>query len=98
MPSQYLKQAGYIRAFEIAAVVDGWENGYLITTQRNRFFPGQEMEALEPCGKPFRFVPEALFDADMQPLESANHPMMRVYIPYPTPLKEGTLLRFDKQI
>lgn len=98
MPAQHLKEGGYIRAYEVAAVVDGWEDGYLITTQRNRFFPGNELEVLEPGGKPFAFTPEVLYDADGQPLESANHPMMRVRIPYPTPLKEGTLLRFDKKI
>ena len=70
----------------------------MIVSQRNRFFPGNELEVLEPGGKPFLFTPEALYDADMQSLESANHPMMQVRIPYPTSLKEGTLLRFDKKI
>ena len=98
MPAQHLERSSYVRAYEVAAVVEGWENGYLMISQRNRFFPGNELEVLEPGGKPFLFTPEALYDADMQPLESANHPMMRVLIPYPTPLKEGTLLRFDKKI
>lgn len=96
MPSQHLKQGGYIRAYEVAAVVDGWEDGYLITTQRNRFFPGDCLDVLEPGGKPFTFTPDRILDADKLPLESANHPMMRVYIPYDEPLKEGTLLRFNK--
>ena len=98
MPGQHLERSSYVRAFEVAAVVEGWENGYLITSQRNRIFPGNELEVLEPGSKPFVFTPEVLYDEEMQPLESANHPMMRVYIPYPTPLKEGTLLRFDKKI
>ena len=98
MPGQHLERSSYVRAYEVAAVVEGWENGYLITSQRNRIFPGNELEVLEPGSKPFVFTPEVLYDEEMQPLESANHPMMRVYIPYPTPLKEGTLLRFDKKI
>ena len=98
MPGQHLERSSYVRAYEVAAVVEGWENGYLVTSQRNRIFPGNELEVLEPGGKPFVFTPEVLYDEEMQPLESANHPMMRVYIPYPTPLKEGTLLRFDKKI
>ena len=98
MPGQHLERSSYVRAYEVAAVVEGWENGYLITSQRNRIFPGTELEVLEPGSKPFVFTPEVLYDEEMQPLESANHPMMRVYIPYPTPLKEGTLLRFDKKI
>ena len=98
MPGQHLERSSYVRAYEVAAVVEGWENGYLIVSQRNRFFPGNELEVLEPGSKPFVFTPEVLYDEEMQPLESANHPMMRVYIPYPEPLKEGTLLRFDKKI
>ena len=98
MPAQHLERSSYVRAYEVAAVVEGWEKGCLVTSQRNRMFPGNELEVLEPGGKPFVFTPEVLYDEEMQPLESANHPMMRVYIPYPTPLKEGTLLRFDKKI
>lgn len=97
MPAQHLKQGGYIRAYEVAAVVEGWEDGYLITTQRNRFFPGNELEILGPDNRPYTFIPEVLLDEEKQPLESANHPMMRVYIPFDHPLKKGTLLRFDKQ-
>lgn len=96
MPSQHLKQGGYIRAYEVAAVVDGWEDGYLVTTQRNRFFPGNALDVLEPGGKPFSFTPSVLLNAERQPLESANHPMMRVYIPFEHPLVPGTLLRYKK--
>lgn len=96
MPSQHLKQGGYIRAYEVAAVVEGWEDGYLVTTQRNRFFPGKPLDVLEPGGRPFTFVPEALMDEGRTPLESANHPMMRVYIPFERPLIPGTLLRYQK--
>ncbi len=97
MPAQHLKQGGYIRAYEVAAVVEGWEDGYLVTTQRNRFFPGNELEVLDPDNVPFTFIPTVLLDKEKQPLDSANHPMMRVYIPFERPLKKGTLLRFNKQ-
>lgn len=96
MPAQHLKQGGYIRAYEVATVVDGWEDGYLLTTQRNRFFPGNELDVLEPGEMPFTFTPDVLLDAENEPLLSANHPMMRVKIPFERPLKEGTLLRFNK--
>ena len=97
MPAQHLKQGGYIRAYEVAAVVEGWEDGYLVTTQRNRFFPGNELEVLDPDNVPFTFIPTVLLDKEKQPLDSANHPMMRVYIPFERPLEKGTLLRFNKQ-
>lgn len=97
MPAQHLKQGGYIRAYEVAAVVEGWEDGYLVATQRNRFFPGNELEILDPVNKPCSFTPDLLLDGEKQPLSCANHPMMRVYIPFDHPLPKGTLLRFNKQ-
>ena len=97
MPAQHLKQGGYIRAYEVAAVVEGWEDGYLVTTQRNRFFPGNELEVLDPDNTPFTFTPSLLLNEEKQPIESANHPMMKVYIPFDHPLTKGTLLRFNKQ-
>ena len=96
MPAQHLKQGGYIRAYEVAAVVDGWSNGMLETSQRNRFYPGDELDVLEPGEKPFTFIPKQLYDEAMQNIEVANHPMMKVYIPFERPLKPGTLLRYNK--
>lgn len=96
MPAQHLKQGGYIRAYEVAAVVEGWQDGYLVTTQRNRFYPGNSLDVLEPGQKPFTFTPETLYNEEMQAVESANHPMMQVFIPFDRPLKPGTLLRYKK--
>ena len=96
MPAQHLKQGGYIRAYEVAAVVDGWQDGLLSTTQRNRFYPHTTLDVLEPGEKPFTFTPEMLYNAEMESIESANHPVMRVYIPFERPLKPGTLLRYKK--
>ena len=96
MPAQHLKQGGYIRNYEVAAVVEGWADGYLITTQRNRFYPGQELDVLEPGCQPFAFVPDQLLNEDRVSVSSANHPMMRVYIPFARPLTPGTLLRCKK--
>jgi putative protease len=96
MPSQHLKQGGYIRSYEVAAVVEGWEDGYLITTQRNRFYPHQELDVLEPGTRPFTFSPAELLNEAKETIESANHPMMRVYIPFERPLETGTLLRCKK--
>ncbi|MBR5524415.1 MAG: U32 family peptidase [Clostridia bacterium] len=98
MPAQHLKQGGYIRAYEVAAVVDGWRDGYILSTQRNRFFPGNELEVLIPGERPFSFVPKSLLGEDGQPLESANHPMMKVLIPFERPLPVGAMLRFNKGI
>ncbi len=96
MPGQHLQQGGYIRAFEVAAVVEEWQNGWLRVTQRNRFYCGDELEALSPGVKPFSLTVESLFDGDKMPVSVAPHPLMTLFIPCDTPLTPGTLLRFDK--
>lgn len=97
MPAQHLKQGGYIRTYEVAAVVDGWENGWLETTQRNRFYPDTELDVLEPGEKPFTFTPYRLLNEDKEEITAANHAMMKVFIPFEHPLQPGTLLRCKKK-
>lgn len=95
MPRQHLQAGGYIRAYAVAAVVDGWADGLLQVTQRNRFFIGDELEVLAPGEKPFAFTVAEMFDGEKQPIEVAPHPMMTVYLPFPHALPVGTLLRYD---
>lgn len=97
MPAQHLKQGGYIRTYEVAAVVEGWENGWLETTQRNRFYPDTELDVLEPGEKPFTFTPNQLLNEDKEEISAANHAMMKVFIPFDHPLQPGTLLRCKKK-
>lgn len=96
MPSQHLTQGGYIRAYEVAAVVENWQDGMLEVTQRNRFFAGDTFDVLEPGEKPYSFTAKELFDEEKVPITSAPHATMRVYIPCDHPMKNGTLLRYNK--
>ena len=96
-PSQYLKAGGYIRSYEVAAVVEDWQDGWLKLGQRNRFFVGDTLDVLEPGGKPFHFTVPYMENDERLPIESAPHPTMTVWIPYDKPLKAGTLLRFNKE-
>lgn len=97
MPSQHLKQGGYIRAYELAAVVEDWQDGWLQVSQRNRFFAGEEVDALPPDGKPFCFTVKSMLDEEKNPISVAPHATMRVYIPLERPLPKGTLLRINKE-
>ena len=97
MPSQYLKAGGYIRSYEVAAVVEDWQDGWLKLGQRNRFFIGDKLDVLEPGGKPFNFTVPYMENDERLPIDSAPHPTMTVWIPYDKPLKKGTLFRFNKE-
>ncbi len=95
-PSQYLKAGGYIRSYEIAAVVEDWQDGWLKLSQRNRFFTGDTLDVLSPSEKPFAFTVEHMENDERLPISSAPHPTMTVWIPCERPMKKGTLLRFKK--
>lgn len=96
MPSQCIKAGGYIRSYEVAAVVNGWENGWLILTQRNRFFAGDTFDVLEPDKRPYSFTVKQMYDEDKTPISAAPHATMTVLVPCEIPMTVGTLLRYKK--
>lgn len=94
---QCYESGGYIREYDVAAVVEGWEDGMLICTQRNRFFPGEELEALAPGRAPEVFCPERILDDEGCSLDAARHPMQRLRLPGGPCLPPGSILR-KKQV
>lgn len=95
-PSQYLKAGGYIRSYEVAAMVEDWQDGWLKLSQRNRFFVGDTLDVLAPGEKPFNFTVEHMENEERLPISSAPHPTMTVWIPCEKPIQKGSLLRFQK--
>ena len=91
--SQTYANAGYVRDYSVAAIVDGYEDGKIIATLKNKFLKGQEFDCLEPKNKPFLVKADKVYDEKDNEIESAPHPMMTVKIPYPSPVKPGSLLR-----
>ncbi len=91
--AQTYANAGYVRDYSVAAIVDGYENGKIVATLKNKFLKGQEFDCLEPKAKPFIVKADTVYDEKDNEIESAPHPMMTVKIPYPHPVKKGSLLR-----
>ncbi len=91
--AQTYLNAGYVRDYSVAAIVDGYEDGYIVATLKNKFLRGQEFDCLEPKNKPFIVVANQLFDGEGNAIDSAIHPMMTIKIPYPHQVKKGSLLR-----
>ncbi|MDD2955112.1 MAG: U32 family peptidase [Oscillospiraceae bacterium] len=90
---QCYENGGYIREYDVVAVVDGWEDGTLLCTQRNRFFPGDELEALAPKSGFVTVFPQRILDENGQELDAARHPMQKICLPGLPPFPEGTILR-----
>ncbi|MBQ5910488.1 MAG: U32 family peptidase [Clostridia bacterium] len=91
--AQTYSHAGYVRDYAVAATVDGYEDGKIIATLKNKFWRGQELDCLEPMSAPFTVKADELFDGDNNPIENAPHPMMQIKIPYHRPVKVGSMLR-----
>ncbi|MBR3909151.1 MAG: U32 family peptidase [Clostridia bacterium] len=91
--AQTYANAGYVRDYSVAAIVDGYEDGKIIATLKNKFLKGQEFDCLEPRQKPFIIKADTVFDEKDNEIESAPHPMMTIKIPYDREVKKGSLLR-----
>ena len=94
---QTYESAGYVRDYTVAAVVEGYENGKVVAIMKNKFLKGQEFDCLEPHNTPFVFAANELYNEKGEAIDCAPHPMMRVYIPYERPIKEGSLLRMKSE-
>lgn len=92
-PEQYPASAGYLRTHEVVGVVDGWADGVLAVTQKNKFSLGETVELLLPGQPSQTFVVSAMWDGEGNPLQSACHPMMKLFIPCPIPCPKGAFLR-----
>lgn len=91
--SQYYENSGYIRNYDVVAVVEKCENGMVYCTQRNKFFAGDTVEILPPSQKPVEIVLDTLFDENGQEIETANHAMMRFSFRSDMQFEPGSFIR-----
>ncbi len=95
-PGQYYENGGYVRSYDVVAVVERCENGFWHCSQRNYFQEGDELEVLLPGKKPFSITVSGMLDVDGAPLTVANHPMMNLRLPNCCLVPQGTILRKGK--
>ena len=91
--SQYYENSGYIRNFDVVAVVEECLNGIVYCTQRNRFFAGDKVEILAPSKKPIEVVFDKLYDENGDLIETANHAMMKFSFKSDLIFPKGTVIR-----
>lgn len=91
--AQTYENAGYIRDYAIAAVVDGYENGCITATLKNKFLSGTTLDCLEAGSIPFNVDTSVLYDEKGKQIESAYQPMMQIKIPFDRKVKAGSMLR-----
>lgn len=76
---QYYETGGYIRNYDVVAVIDKCENNTVYATQRNRFFAGDELEILSPGKKPEIITLNKIFDENDYEIQTVNHAMMKFH-------------------
>lgn len=91
--AQTYENAGYIRDYAVAAVVNGYEDGCITAVLKNKFLRGTELDCLEAGSIPFKVSTDTLYDENGASIESAPHPMQIIKIPFERPLKKGSMLR-----
>lgn len=92
-PTQNTAFGGYVREYEVAAVVTGYEAGRLQLRQRNRFFAEDTLDVLTPDEPPFLLTASDLRDENGEAIAAAPHPDMPLSIAFDRPLPVGALLR-----
>ena len=91
--SQYYENSGYIRNYDVVAVVDECRDGTVYCTQRNRFFAGDTVELLSPSQKPVTMQLNDLFNEEGEKIDVANHAMMKFSFPSEMTFPTGTVIR-----
>ncbi|MCC8135290.1 MAG: U32 family peptidase [Ruminococcus sp.] len=93
--SQFYENGGYIRNYDVVAVVEKCENGTVYCTQRNKFLAGDDVEILSPGKKPVNMRIERMFDENGDEIETANHAMMKFSFKSDMVFPEGTFIRYE---
>ncbi|MBQ5332514.1 MAG: U32 family peptidase [Oscillospiraceae bacterium] len=78
---QYYEDSGYIRAYDVCAVVDKCENGRIYAEQRNKFLLGDELEILAPSQRPVKYTVTEILNAEGESVENTCHAAMKFSMP-----------------
>ncbi len=92
-PGQTTDNGGYIRHYNQVAVCEGFENGVAVITQRNKFFVGDTLDVLPPSGVPFTVVAKSLETEYGEKVESAPHPMQKLFMEVDSEIPKGSVIR-----
>lgn len=90
------ENGGYVREYDIAAVIDKCENGRIYATQRNKFSEGDCAEVMSPGVPPEAITIGALYNVKGERIDSAPHAMMKVSIQCEKAFPENSIIRIKK--
>lgn len=94
--SQYYENSGYIREYDVVAIVDYCSNGMIYCTQKNKFNKGDEVEILSPIGEPETITVDEMFDEYGNEIETANHAAMKMSIKSSKVFPKNSIIRIKR--
>lgn len=92
-PGQTTSNGGYIRHYNQVAVSLGMENNEAVITQRNKFLLEDTLDVLPPSGVPFDVVCKSLRTESGEIVDSAPHPMQKLYMQCNAEIPAGSVIR-----
>ena len=95
-PTQNNAFGGYVRSYEVAAVVTGYADGRLLLRQRNRFSEGDTLDVLSPDGEPCLITASDIRNGDGESIPNTPHPDMELSIACDRAFPIGALLRRER--
>ena len=93
---QYYENSGYIREYDVVAIVDECKDGMIYATQRNKFNNGDELEILAPKCEPVKLTANRIINEWGEEVESANHAMMKLSMPCVSTFPKNSIIRMKK--
>lgn len=69
---QVYESSGYDRSCDFVGVIDGYEDGFVLLTQRNYFTVDDDLEVLMPGSKPVKFHAQHLYNSNGEEIRIAN--------------------------
>ncbi len=90
---QYYETSGYVRDYDVVAVVDECRDGIINCTQRNRFFAGDELEILAPGKMPAKIKAEKIINELGEDVPAANKATMKFSMPCDVVCPAGSVIR-----
>lgn len=93
---QYYENSGYIRDYDVVAVIEECRDGRIFAQQRNKFNKGDVLEILSPNGEPVEYKADQIFNDKGEEVETANHAMMRLSMPCDKIFPKNSIVRMQR--
>lgn len=94
---QYYETSGYVRDYDVVAVVDECRDGKVFCTQRNRFFKDDQLEILSPGCEPVKLVATEIVNEFGESVDAANKATMKFSMPCEGVFVPGSVVRKESK-